>query len=82
MLDSLTRVAVVGHEEIPFLSIIPAQLQLQHVGVESHVAPLDVNRGLLLSATCGVLGRPVHLVQSSLCVNKVKDLKTILRHLM
>lgn len=75
MLYSLTRVAVVGHEEIPFLSIITAQLQLQHFWVVPHAAPLDVNRGLLLTATCGVLGRPVHLVQSSLCVNKVNDRK-------
>lgn len=67
MLDFLTRVPIVGHEEIPTLSIISVQLQLQHVWVVPHTAPLDVYGGLLLPTTGWVLGWPVHLVQSSLC---------------
>lgn len=65
----LTSVTIVGHEEGPPLVIVAAQLQLQHVRVESHVAPLDVDGRLLLSSTCGVLGGPVHLIQSPLCDN-------------
>lgn len=64
----LTGVAVVGHEEIPSLRIVAAQLQLQHFWVEPHVAPLDVDGRLLLSAACTVFVGPVHLIQSSLCV--------------
>lgn len=63
----LTGVTVVGHEEVPSLSIVAAQLQLQHVRVESHAAPLDVDGRLLLSSTGGVDGGPVHLIQSPLC---------------
>lgn len=68
-LHFLTSVTVIGHEEGSPLSIVAAQLQLQHVRVESHVAPLDVDGRLLLSSTCGVLGGPVHLIQSPLCGN-------------
>lgn len=66
--SGLTGVAVVGHEEIPSLSIVAAQLQLQHVWVEPDVAPLDVDGRLFLSTACGVFVSPVHLIQSSLCV--------------
>lgn len=68
-LHCLTGVTVVGHEEIPPLSIVAAQLQLQYVWVESHVAPLDVDGRLLLSSTCRVFGGPVHLIQSPLYGN-------------
>lgn len=68
VLEGLTRVAVVGHEEVPFLSIIACQLQLQHFWVVPHTAPLNVNRRLLPPTTCRVFGWPVHLVQSSLWV--------------
>lgn len=68
---SLTRVPVVGQEEVPSLSIISAELQLQHVGVVPHAAPLDVNGGLFLPSTRRVPGWPVHLVQSSLW--KIED---------
>lgn len=68
-LHFLTGVTVVAHAEDPLLSIVAAQLQLQHVRVESHVPPLDVDGRLLLSSTCGVLGGPVHLIQSPLWGN-------------
>lgn len=68
-LHFLTGVAVVAHVEGPPLIIVAAQLQLQHLRVESHVAPLDVDGRLLLSSTGGVLGGPVHLVQSPLWGN-------------
>lgn len=68
-LHFLTGVAVVAHAEDPPLSIVAAQLQLQHVRVESHAAPLDVDGRLLLSSTCGVLGGPVHLIQGPLWGN-------------
>lgn len=67
---SLTGVPVIYHEKIPLLSIISVELQLQHVWVVLHAAPLDVYWRLLLSATLRVLGWPVHLVQSSLCGRK------------
>ena len=51
LLASLTGVSVIGHEEIPSLCIISLELQLQHIGVVSHIAPLDVDWGLLLTAT-------------------------------
>lgn len=72
MLECLTRVAIVGHEEVPFLSIIACELQLQHFWVVPHTAPLNVNRRLLPPTTCRVFGWPVHLVQSSLWVKKAK----------
>lgn len=68
-LPFLTRVTVVGHVEVPLLSVVAIQLQLQHVRVESHIAPLDVNGRLLLSSTRRVFGGPVHLIQSPLCGN-------------
>lgn len=64
---------VVGHEKISRLSIISAELQLQHVRVVSDAAPLDVDRRLLLAAARRILGCPVHLVQSSLCTGKKTD---------
>lgn len=68
----LTGMPVIGHEKFPFQSIISVELQLQHVWVVSHAAPLDVYWGLLLTTTCGVLGWPVHLVQGSLYVKKTE----------
>lgn len=62
--------SVVGHEKISNLSIISAELQLQHVWVVLHTAPLDVDRGLLLPPTGRVLGCPVHLIQSSLFIKR------------
>lgn len=70
MTDSLTRVAVVGNEEGPLLHVIADQVKLQHVRVVPHVAALDVDRRLLLPAAIRVPGRPLRLVQTSLCVEK------------
>lgn len=66
----ITGVPVVGHEEVSLLCIVAAELQLQHVRVVPHVASLDVDGTLLLSSTRRVFNRPVHLVQSPLCVHR------------
>lgn len=91
----LTGVSVVGHAKSPSLSVISSQLQLQYVWVVSDFASLDVNRRLFLSAASRILGRPVHLVQSSLCTviisSKIlknytlkinKPLKYVINHLV
>ena len=76
----LTGVPVIGHEKIPFLGIISVELQLQHVWVVLHAAPLDVYWRLLLTAAFRVPGRPVHLVQRSLCGKKIKPQKLLPHH--
>lgn len=70
----LTRVTVVGHEEFPILRVVPAELQLQHVRVVPDVAPLDVNGRLFVATTGRIPGRPVHLVQVSLCAGRTFSL--------
>lgn len=63
---SLTRVAIVGHPELPLQGpIVATELQLQQQGVVPHFSPLDVDWRLLLASTVWEVLSPVLFVQLS-----------------